>query len=321
MAGTVEAGERDGGTHRLTLEPDAWFSGRVPAGRTVDVRIRAECSRGSDLAGAAVTIHGERGAVARGVLAAAGGGAFVTGRLTVPAPATIGTHCFSVVVGHPREDRAPHLASEDLPPFETEAHATSVAVWAVPSLVLTGEAFEVMVGVRCAEACTLAGARVEVADAGGETLTCAELGDVVWEGSKALYWTRAEVTAPEVEGRVSWEARLPSVRLGPACVPHASSVAYFGTMVARPPPHQLRVGVFEAGTGRPVPGAAVSLGIYRGRTDDTGRTLVAVGAGDYDLTVWKPGYDTPSTTVSISEDLSLRIEAAPLPDTSEWEDD
>ena len=321
MAGTAEAGERDGGTHRLTLEPDAWFPRRVPAGRVVRARIRAECSRGSNLAGVAVTVHGRHGAVAGGVLAAAGGGVFETEPLTIPAPATLGTHRFRVVVGDPPGDGGPHLASEDLPRFETEAHATSVAVWAVPSLVVTGEAVEVMVGVRCAEACDLAGAGVEVADAGGETLVRGELGEAVWEGSKALYWTRAEVTAPDAEGRASWEARFPSAPLGPACLPHASSGASFGTMVVSPPPHRLSVGVFEAGTGRPVPGAAVSLGIYRGRTDDSGRTLVAVGAGDYDLMVWKPGYDTPSTAVSVSEDLSLRIEAEPLPDTSEWEDD
>ena len=320
MADTAEPGDSEGSGHRITLTADNWFPRRVPAGHLVRVRVRAACNRGCDLAGAAVTLRGPRGAAVESVLAPGGGG-FVTESLAVSAPATLGTHRYSVVVGGPRRDGGPHLASEDLPRFETEAHMTSVAVWAVPSLVVTGEAVEVMVGVRCAEACDLAGARVEVADAGGETLVRGELGEVVWEGSKALYWTRAEVTAPDEDGRASWEARLPSTRLAATHLPHAPSAASFGTMVASPPPHRLSVGVFEAGTGLPIHGAAVSLGIYRGRTDHTGRTLVGVGAGTYDLIVWKPGYDAPSTTVSVSEDLALRIEAEPLPDTSEWEDD
>ena len=148
MAGTAEAGERDGDAHRVTLGPDAWFSGRVPAGRAVRVRIRAECSRGCDLAGGAVSIRGRDGAVAGGILAAAGGGAFETEPLTVPAPGGPGTHHLSVTLEDPPDTAGQHAGRKELPTFETEAHRTSVAVWDVPSPVVTGDAVEVKIGAR-----------------------------------------------------------------------------------------------------------------------------------------------------------------------------
>ena len=92
-------------------------------------------------------------------------------------------------------------------------------------------------------------------------------------------------------------------------------------MVASPPCHRLTVAVFEGSPERPVPEAAVSLGIYRGRTDETGRATLAVGAGTYELIVWKAGYHAPTTPLAVSDDLTLRVEAERLPDTSEWEDD
>ncbi len=321
MAGTAEAGERDGDAHRVTLGPDAWISGRVPAGRAVRVRIRAECSRGCDLAGGAVTIHREHGVVAGGILAAAEGGAFETEPLTFPAPAGPGVHRLSVTLENPPGGVGRHTGRIELPPFETEAHRTSVAVWDVPSPVVTGDPVEVKIGARCAEGCDLRGAPVEVVAASGGTLVRGVLGEGVWMGSEALYWTRVEVPAPEGEGRASWEARLPSGRHGTACLPHAASGAAFGTMVASPPGHLLTVEVLESGAGLPVPGAAVSLGIYRGWTDETGRAMLAVGAGTYELVVWKAGYEVPTTTLAVSGDLTLRVGAEPLPDTSEWEDD
>ena len=319
MAGTAEAGERDEGAHRLRLEANRWFAERVPAGHALRVQIRAECSRGCDLTGGAVTIVGADGPVAEVVLAASGAGAFETGCVTVRAPSKPGSQRFSVTLRRPAGDGVAHVGSEDLPPFVTEAHTTSIAVWGVPSPVVTGGVVTVKIGVRCAEACDLRGVPVEIAAPTGETLTRRELGVGIWRGSKALYWTRAEVTAPEAEGRASWEARLPPVRLGTG-LPHAPSGAAFGTMVVSPPPHRLTVDVVE-GTGGPLDGAAVSLGIYRGQTDEAGRATLAVGAGTYELIVWKAGYDVPSTPLVVSDDLTLRVEAERLPDTSEWEDD
>lgn len=321
MAGTAEAEERGESAHRLRLKPSAWFPERVPAGHALRAQIHAECNRGCDLTGAAVTIHGADGAVAEAVLAASDADAFETSRFTVRAPAELGPQRLRLTFRAPAGGGGAHLGSEELPPFETEAHATSVAVWDVPSPVVTGELLPVKVGVKCAEGCDLHGVHVEVAGASGETLTSRELRGGIWGGSKALYWTQVEVTAPEEEGRASWEARLPPVSLGTGLLPHAPSGAAFGTMVSSPPPHRLTVEVFEGSARRPVPEAAVSLGIYRGRTDETGRATLAVGAGTYELIVWKAGYDAPSTPLAVSDDLTLRVEAERLPDTSEWEDD
>ena len=321
MAGTAEAGERDESAHHLRLEATAWFPERVPAGRALQVEIRAECNRGCDLTGGAVTILGAGGPVAEPVLAPGGAGAFETGRFVVRAPSELGSQRFNVMLRGPEGGGEAHLASENLPPFVTEAHPTSVAVWDVPSPVVTGEVVPVKIGVKCAEGCDLHGSHVEVTAASGEMLVRRELGEGIWRGSKALYWTQVEVTAPEDEGRASWEARVPPMRLRAGLLPHAPSRAAFGTMVASPPSHRLTVDVFEGSAGRPVPEAAVSFGIYRGRTDEAGRATLAVGAGTYELIVWKAGYDVPSTPLVVSADLTLRVDAERLPDTSEWEDD
>jgi uncharacterized membrane protein len=73
----------------------------------------------------------------------------------------------------------------------------------------------------------------------------------------------------------------------------------------------------------PVPNAEVSLGVYRASTDESGRAILAVAPGSYELLIWKVGYEAPSKALEVSKDLTVRVEAADLhlSERSSWEDD
>jgi uncharacterized membrane protein len=65
----------------------------------------------------------------------------------------------------------------------------------------------------------------------------------------------------------------------------------------------------------------VSLGAYRASTGESGRSIVSVAEGTYELVIWKVGYEAPSRALDVSKDLTVRVEVVVLPDRSSWEDD
>lgn len=245
-------------------------------------------------------------------------GTYETEAFLVQAPTELGAHGWRLQVRASTDEGQEHLANQQLPPFHTEAHRTSVAVWDVQSPAVTGQPLSVKIGVKCAEECRLGGVPVEVLDESSGKLASARLREEIWEGSNGLHWAEVELSAPEDERVVSWQARLSAAGLE---LPHESSASTFGFAVTSPPRHRLAVEVLESGSGVPVPRAEVSLGIYRGSTDSHGRATLAVADGAYELIVWKAGYDAPSRPLVVSDDLTVRVEAELLPDTSEWEDD
>ena len=79
----------------------------------------------------------------------------------------------------------------------------------------------------------------------------------------------------------------------------------------------------QGGSTVPVPNAEVSLGVYRASTDESGRAILAVAPGSYELLIWKVGYEAPARALEVSKDLTVRVEAADLhlSERSSWEDD
>ena len=61
--------------------------------------------------------------------------------------------------------------------------------------------------------------------------------------------------------------------------------------------------------------------MYQASTDEFGLATVAVAGGNYQLLVWKVGYETHPEAIEVSKDLAVRIQATVLPDNSDWEDD
>ncbi len=322
---TAEGGGRpsrsgqDGSTlHEPHLEVSQWFPPATGAGVVLTLTAQVQCPFGCDLQGASVSVMGPEGAIVTSELVSHDQGINRTGEVTLLAPSEVGEHDWSARF-RPSDDQSAEHAGCSLPlPFRTEAHPISLAVWDVPTPVVVSDSFSIKIGAKCLQGCDFKGVSVGVYDESDERLSGTELGEGHWPGSDGLYWADVELSAPPGEGVVSWSVRLSTTDLE---LPHQSASSSFSFATARVPEHQLTLEVVEASSTIPVSGAEVSLGVYRASTDDSGRATVAVADGTYRLTVWKVGYEAPPSTLVVSKDLTVRVEAAVLPDTSSWEDD
>ena len=330
--------------HEPHLEVSNWFPSEVAAGAELTLQIRVACPAGCDLRGAEVLVTAPEGPpVLTSELVSCSQGINETGEVTLRAPSHVGEHEWSVLfrpqagepqagepqasqpqASEPQASEPPAHAGISLAlPFRTEAHQTSLAIWDVPSPAVMGDPFLVKIGAKCAEECDLKGRRVEVYDGSGNRLATAELGEAFWPGSDALYWAEVELVAPVGEGVVSWSVGFQAADLE---LPHREASAGFGFATTKPPEYRLTVKVVEGGEGGstvPVPNAEVSLGVYRASTDESGRAILAVAPGSYELSIWKVGYEAPARALEVSEDLTVRVEAEDLhlSERSSWEDD
>lgn len=212
-------------------------------------------------------------------------------------------------------------------------HATSVAVWGVPSPVVVGSRFTVTVGVKCAAACSLAGQPVVVRDATGVEVGRGRLGALPAAGTRALHAAEVGLAAPPAAGVHAWTAAFPPAESGappppaggPAAVPpaeadappeapHAGAQAAFSFRAAARPEHRVTVTVHDRETEQPLAAAEVHLGPYRAATDARGGARVEVPAGRYDLYVRKAGYAPHAAGVAVAGDVALQVAAAPAPD-------
>jgi hypothetical protein len=189
-------------------------------------------------------------------------------------------------------------------------HATSLAVWAVPSPVVMGERFNIKVGAKSAAGCRLEGQRIQITDHTGAVIAQGSLQDAPWPGTSALYWTDVEVPAPDQEGMFWFAVNFAAAKLE---APHDSSSSRFSVAIVPPPQHRLTIEVFEKDTRAPIEDAEVRLGAYRAATDPFGRAEVAMPKGSYDLTVWKVGYDAPVRTVDVQDDVNVQVEVVIVP--------
>ena len=189
-------------------------------------------------------------------------------------------------------------------------HATSLAVWENPSPVVMGHPFTIKVGAKSSGACELQGAQVEIHDETGARIGVGTLGETPWVETGALYWTEVDLAAPMKEGIASW-----SVRFAPAAqkIPHDGSAAEFSFATVRPPEHSVTVKVVEKGTGVPIADAQVRVGGHRASTDDSGVATLRTSSGTHDVIAWKGGYQSPSMTVAVTEDVGVQIEATVIP--------
>jgi hypothetical protein len=204
---------------------------------------------------------------------------------------------------------APALVASAPPAQETAPHAMSLAVWAVPETVVAGERFGIKIGAKSSADCALAGCRIEVLDGAGAVVASGSLGETPWPGTGALFWTDVTLDAPATPGLLALQARFEAAALDP---PHDGASAPFRVAVVARPEHVLTVKVSAAGI--PVEEAYVRLGPHRAVTDAAGTAKLKLAPGTYALTVWKAGYDAPSTPVEIGADAFVAVEARALPE-------
>ena len=194
-------------------------------------------------------------------------------------------------------------------------HRLTLAVWDLPSPVVTGRPLTLKVGVKCSHGCDLSAARIEIRSDEGRTVGSGMLGAAPLAGTSALYWTEVELTGPEGDGPRCWTA---SVASEVDVHPIASSTFQF--VAVKPPEHRVVLTVTSKDTGAPVLGAEVRFGPFRAATDEKGQASVELPSGTFELTAWKVGYDAESKTVNVADSLKLELElvAQPIAEEPYW---
>jgi methionine-rich copper-binding protein CopC len=308
---------KPGGRAAMTAPPHAIVieaSGPpdVAVGTDFMLRIKASCPAGCDLSGATVKVATPDGAAALVEPASVDPEAGTEFRkVALKAPLQPGEHVYKVSIPPHEVAGVCHDEGTLSVAVKTRPHATSLAVWAIPSPVVTGRRFAIKAGARSAAGCDLMGRTIEIRDESGAVMATGALGKEPWPGTEALYWTELELPAPEQAGMFSWSVNFEGADLA---IPHESASSRFSIAIVRPPEHKLTVKVVERDTASPIADAMVRLGAYRGATDTSGLAEIMLPKGTFDLNVWKAGYEAPATTLDIDADATVEVVVAALPE-------
>ncbi|MBI4888567.1 MAG: hypothetical protein HY824_15835 [Acidobacteria bacterium] len=202
----------------------------------------------------------------------------------------------------------PEQTAPDLP------HDTSLAVWDLPSPAIAGRRATVKAGIACSSGCNLSGARIDVHNETGQRTGSGEAGSAPWPGTTSLYWVELDVAAPDMPGECAWTLRAT------ASGPHAPATSMVRVVVAAAPQHRVTIAVTEKGSGGPVPGVDVRVGMFRGATGEAGIAQIDVPAGRFDVVACKIGYETLSSTIEVAGDIAVHLKAAPAsePEQPYW---
>jgi hypothetical protein len=290
-------------SHATQIEASA--PGEVAVSTSFELTVKLGCPAGCDLAGLPFLIQGPDGAMA------AIDPCEVARRVPLTAPPVAGEYIWRICVAAHEIGGVGHAGGELAVSIIARPHETSLAVWAIPSPVVTDRRFTIKAGAKCAASCALAGHTVEVRDERGAVLASGQLGAAPWPGTTALYWTELELMAPTEVGLFSWAVAFDPA--GPA-VEHDGAAASFSITIANPPEHRLVVKVFERETAAPIAGAQLRLGAYRAETGPCGVAEISMPKGVFELNVWKVGYEAPGIPVTIDGDIVVEVAVAPLPE-------
>ncbi len=193
----------------------------------------------------------------------------------------------------------------------TTPHATSIAVWDVPSPVVEHRPFTVKVGIKCAVACRLAGQPIVVRDADGHAVGEGRAGEAPWRGTGALFGAEVTLPAPAAEGLHAWSVTFGGTTSDAL---HAPASASFSFRTASQPEHQVTIAVTDRATAAPLADVHVRLGVYRASTDVHGHALLKVPTGRFRLSVWKVGYAAEPQTVEVTASATVGVDAGRAPD-------
>ena len=194
-----------------------------------------------------------------------------------------------------------------------EGHELTLAVWDLPSPVVTGRPLALRVGAKCSHGCDLTGAPVEIRNDAETVVGGGTLGPTPWAGTSALYWTDVELSGPDAAGPACLTASIAAVE--DHLHPIASSTSRF--VAVNPPEHLVTLKVTNRETGTGVMGAEVRVGPFRAATDEEGVASIELPSGAFEVTAWKPGYDAASTSVDVAGRVRVELALVAEPVTEE----
>jgi hypothetical protein len=304
---------KDVQTHTTNVELGEPVPPELAVGSDFVLQIKVSCAAGCDLSAMPIAVTGPDGQVATIEPCSGHGRApeeIMPRDIALKAPGQAGEHVWNVRFPAHESGGVRHEECALSVCVRTKPHATSLAVWAIPSPVVMGERFSIKVGAKSSGGCELGAKKILISDQSGTVIAQGSLQETPWPGTSALYWTEVEVPAPAQEGMFWCSVNFATSDIE---TPHEPSSSKFSVAIVRPPEHRLTVEVFEKDTEAPIEDAQVRLGAYGAATDLFGRAEVALPKGTYDLTVWKVGYEAPGKIVDIHDDVRVRVEAVIVP--------
>ena len=306
-------------SHAVELELLESLPPAIDAGTAFRLRLRVRCPSGIDPGWAPFLLEIDGRpleSTTRPVMGGEEGEAVVA--VEARAPREPGEHALRVLLPQVEGDGIVQEEAELSLSLPVRPHATSLAVWGVPSPVVTGASFRVRVGVRSSAGCGLGGERVVVLDEAERPVGEGVLGDEPARGTSALYPAEVELTGPDTAGLASWSVRF----AGPerSELPHTGASARFSFMVAPEPEHRVTVHAVESGTGRPLGKVDVRVGVHMGSTDGDGVAAIDLPGGRYEVVACRAGWVFASRGIEVGGDVEIELEAVPAPDPAEEEE-
>ena len=305
MAGKVKA-------HETSVSMAKSALAELNAGTDMALEVKVSCPSACDLRGKIVKIVAQDAAVVKEIqLTDFEGTGNETDEFVVKAPIKPGGYTWTAVFPAQEKEGVLHEESSAAFSFIVKPHATSMAVWDVPSPIAFGDEFRIKVGVRCSANCRLTDKKIEIYDNEGAKVATGTLGGVPWSATSALYWAEVDLEAPGMEGYYRWEAKFPKPDLE---LPHEGASYTFAFGTARPPEHLVTVEVIDKDEKTPIKNAHVLLHPYRGYTDERGMAKIGVTKGEYKLWISKEDrYETFQTTVKVASDVAVKAELLVAP--------
>lgn len=297
-------------THRTNVEISQSIPLELEAGADLILKVKVSCPEGCDLRGMPVSVMAADEIIGTSELATFDEAVNETEAVALKAPGQVGEHAWTVLFPKHEIEGAVHQESALVVSFTTRPHATSMAVWDVPSPVIMNRSFTIKVGVKCSATCQLGGRRIEVCDGADTRIGESRLGEMPWPGTSGLYVAEVELAAPAMDGTAFWSARFAAAEAG---LPHDEASAAFSFRVVRPPEHRVTVRVADKGTKAPLENVEVRLGVYRASTDAQGQASLEVPGGVYTVEAWKAGYEMRTRSVKVGKELTIRVEAVVAP--------
>ena len=283
----------------------------VAVGADFVLKIVSSCPAGCDLSGVQINVKAPDGTISIAEPATGGADPAAPRHVALKAPLEPSEHIWRVSCTAHESGGNHHDASLLPVPIRTRPYEISLAVWAIPSPVVTGKLFAIKVGAKSAAGCDLKGMCIAVCDEAGAVLATDVLGDTPWPGTSALYWCELTLVAPAEAGMFSWSVKFDASGLA---LPHNGASSRFSIAIVRPPEHRLTVKVIERETAAPIENAHLRLGAFRAATDGSGIAELMLPKGSYDLDVWKSGYEAPTTPIALNADLAVEVAIAAVPE-------
>ena len=97
-------------------------------------------------------------------------------------------------------------------------------------------------------------------------------------------------------------------------LPHDHALAQFTFVAVKRPDHKLTIMIFDKETAAPIDNAQVRLGCFRTVTDASGLAELSVPDGHYEVKAWMVAHELCPTTIEVTKDMTLRLEAVALPE-------